>query len=721
VNKDSAKYNLNFIEVGVNKGDYIPLFNGANGKVYQYIAPLNGIKQGNFEAAAFLVTPKKQQLISVNSMYNINSKTVLLTDVALSNYDINTFSSKDKSNNNGFAGKFLLQRTDKLKKDVQLLSTFGYEWVEEKFRPIERLRTVEFARDWGLPLLTEYATEHLPKASVEIRNTKRQASFKYAMDGYLRSDDFKAIRNSFSYVDVHGFGGLNYITSLNLVNNSTPLNKGIYVKANADVSKVFTKMKNYQIGATYSMENNEQKYNLTDSVTPISFAFKNIGFYLKSNIAKHNKWSFNYFTRNNKLPYSKQLLETDRSNNYNLSAELLQNTKHQFRFNLTYRELLVKNSFLTNLTADKSLLGRAEYVITEWNGFITGTTLYEIGAGQEQKRDFSYIEVPAGRGEYAWNDYNNDGIAQLNEFEVALFPDQAKYIRVFTPTNQFVKANYTQLNYAFNISPRALSNNIKNKKWRNFITRFNAQTAMQTSKKILATGNPSFNPFKGNINDTSLISLNNVFSNTLSFNRFSSSWGLDVSNVRNYNKALLTYGFESRELIDWIFRSRINILKQYTVEIIQKIGTSNLSTPKFGNRNYALQSQSTEPRLTYTYMTKYRLQASYVYASKQNAFIYGGEKSINNAMNIEGKLNAVNNTSLLLKFTYNNIQFNGIANTTVSYIMLDGLLPGKNYLWNVELTKRLGSNLELSFNYEGRKPGETRVINIGRASLRALL
>ena len=53
--------------------------------------------------------------------------------------------------------------------------------------------------------------------------------------------------------------------------------------------------------------------------------------------------------------------------------------------------------------------------------------------------------------------------------------------------------------------------------------------------------------------------------------------------------------------------------------------------------------------------------------------------------------------------------------------MLEGLLPGQNLLWNLSLTKRLINNLEISIEYEGRKPAETRVINTGRASIRALL
>ena len=118
--------------------------------------------------------------------------------------------------------------------------------------------------------------------------------------------------------------------------------------------------------------------------------------------------------------------------------------------------------------------------------------------------------------------------------------------------------------------------------------------------------------------------------------------------------------------------------------------------------------------------TKFRLATSYKFDNKKNNALYGGERSTSNSINVETKYNVLSNSSITGKFTFSNIDYAAPANTTVSYIMLDGLLPGSNYLWSIDLTKRLLNHLELNFTYEGRKPGDARTVHIGRAAIRAL-
>ncbi len=720
--KNNAKYSLGFIEVGFGRGNYVPDFNSANGKVYKWVQPVNGLPQGNFEPATYLVTPKKQQLVSAGAVYNFSKNNQLAAELAMSNNDVNTFSTRQKGNDKGFAAKLRyannIQWHTMAGKALQIQTSAGYEYVEKSFKPLERLRAVEFYRDWGLDFLPAAATEQLPSFDVHLSDSAGN-TLQYQLNAYLRSDDYTGTRHTLTHRQQLGGWQFNNIFKYTHINAAA--NKGFFLRPVIDVSKVFTRLKNYSIGGSYLVEHNELRNRFSDTVSPLSFAFTTIAAFLRSDQGKENRWGITWFTRENKLPYGRELLTTDRSQNLNLVTELLTNSHHQFRLNATYRRLEVINANITNLKPETSILGRAEYAINEWNGLVTGNVLYEVGAGQEQRRDFSYIQVPAGRGEFAWNDYNADGIPQINEFEIAVYADQAKYIRVFTPTNTFVKANYTQLNYSLTLNPKQAVANFKNKKLKDVLGRFNLQSSLQTGKKVLATGIVNFNPFKGGILDTSLVTLNNIVANTISFNRFSSRWGVDVSNSRNYNKALLTYGFESRQLNDWTIKARWNITRRYSIEYINRAGTNSLFTPSFANRNYSLDVFSAEPRLTFTQGTQYRLVSGYQYTQKINKALYGGERSTNHSLNIEGKYNAVNNTSLNGRFTYSSIQFTGTPNNTVSYIMLDALVPGKNFIWNIDLTKRLGNNLELNFQYEGRKPGETRTIHTGRASLRALL
>ncbi len=719
-----ARYSLSFTELGVGNGNYVTDFNGANGKVFRFVMPIAGVKQGNFEPVIILVTPKKQQIVNLGMDYAIDKNTLLKTEVATSNYDVNTFSKINNGDDRGWAARLQFNSSKPLhsKNNLELNTLVDYEYVQDKFKPLERLRSVEFSRDWGLPILLTPATENLIRLGAGLKDTRNTLSYRFT--NYTRSDNYKGSQHILTQVaNLHGWLFNNDFT---ITNFNTATTKGNFFRPIIDLSKQLKKVNDWRLGFRYSLEQNTAKDKNTDTLTMDAFSFDNYSVYLRSDERKKNRYGVTFFTRSDKYKFlgGKDFIRGDRSYNLNLQTELLANPNRQFYFNTTFRKLKVYDATVSKQQEDETILGRAEYVMNEWKGLLTGNVLYEVGAGQEQRRDYAYLEVPAGTGQYAWLDYNGDFVQQLNEFELAAFPDQAKFIRIFTPTNEFIKANYVTFNYSLNLNPRAILNSSDLKGFKKFISRFNILTSLQINKKSQAHGNFEFNPFKYGVNDTALITVNTVLLNTVSFNRFSSKWGIDFSNLRNNGKALLTYGYESRKVNDWNSRFRWNMSRSITLNINARKGLNALYTasPQFDNRNYELDIRSVESNLIFIRGTSFRLSTGYKLEDKKNLPAYGGEKSFSNSLNVETKYNVLQNSSITGKFIFNSIDFESQtgAQTTVSYVMLDGLLPGNNFLWTLTFTKRLMNNLEVNFQYDGRKAASSRTVHTGRAAITAL-
>jgi hypothetical protein len=721
IDRNNQLYNLSFTNVGAGKGNYNIVSGGkANGRVFTWIRPLNGIAQGTWEPVILLITPKQHQLITTAAEYILNKNSTIKTELAISNYDANTFSSKDQGDNQGLAAKvdYAMQQQIVKKKDHSLIlqTTLGYEHVQDKFRPLERLRNIEFNRDWSLPLDAPSATENLINAGMQLADSKNNF-LKYQFTNYRRSDNYNGVRNSIENVMELGgwhFNNRFYITSIN-----SAIQTGSFLRPSFELYKSFSKLKDLKIGGSYSSENSQQLNKQYDTLLPVSFGFNLWQVYLKSSEKKPNRWGITYFTRENKVPSKKDLIATDRSQNVSVITELLKNENHQFKLNLTYRKLNVVNKGFSNLKSDESLLGRAEYAINEWKGFVTGSVLYELGAGQEQKREYTYLEVPAGQGYYMWNDYNADGIPQLNEFEVAVFQDQKKWVRVFTPTNEYVKANYIQFNYSIGLNPSSIISNSNKNKFARFVKRFSTTSSLQVNKKDISDGRFELNPFSKTLADTSLITLTSFLSNTLYFNRTSTIWGIDVTHRLNNSKSLLNYGFETNSLRDLTIKGRWNLNSSVATSVTNKFIKNQLSTPSFENRNYLIKEFSTAPSISYIYKSNFRISLIYTYDSRKNQALLK-ESAINNSLATEVKYNVLSNGTINGRFSFDNIKFTGNANSTVGYNLLNGLLPGKNYLWNIELTKKIAGNIEMNLQYEGRKPGSNPVIHTGSASLRAI-
>ncbi len=715
-NKDSAKYSLTFADLGQGNADYQILLNGANGKVFVWVAPINGIKQGRFDAVQYLITPKKQQVISLSTSYIINKYSNLNAELATTINDINTFSNNDKTNDNGFAGKLQWKYEKPINTKTNIATIITTEYNNKNFKTIERLRSAEYNRDWNLPQIVAIANEQLHKVEAKL-NYQSTNSVSLQMSNYKRSNGYNGLQQTITTSNI--IKGWQANTNFSYTNTNDNELKGLFVRPTIDIIKTFKKIKNYQLNINYFLENKSLTLKTPDTLSLESIAFSSLAIGLQSNPAKDNKWGFNYINRINKIPIYQQLVQSDKSSDIELSTQLLANEHHKFLAKATYRNLQVALPQKVSYQSDKTLLGRAEYQMNELKGVLITNVIMETGSGQEQRRDFAYLEVPTGQGEYYWIDYNNNTTQELNEFELALFPDQKKFIKIFIPTNQYIKANFNTLNYSMAINPRAKLTQTNYKGFKNILSRLYLQSNLQISKKEQTINKISVNPFKYDLQNSNLLTLNNTFANSFSFNKYNTKWGVDVNQDARTNKALLTYGYETRVANTYVIKERWNIKKIILVEQLNKLGTNKLATPSFNNRNYEVQQKSAELKVAYTQKTTFRIGVNYQLEKKQNSIQFGGEVANINSLGFDAKYNALQSTAVNAKFTYSNISYTGLPNTTVSYIMLDALLPGKNYLWNVDIIKTLRNNIELNIRYEGRKTGATNTVHIGSVSLRA--
>ena len=727
INPDSAIFSLGFSYAGPNRGDYNISASNANGRAYNWVAPINGVPQGSYVPAQLLITPKKQQVFILNTNYQIDSLKAFNIEIGASNTDPNLFSKIDDNTHWGLATKLrykelrFLGREDSLgNKKWNWNNDISYEYVQNSFKTIAPYRNVEFGRDWNVPQFNaNKPDEHLVFIKMKI-GSERSGAAGYNFSYYKRGSDYEGYRNILSYDYLYKKLRVGFIG--NILNAKDTFQTSQFLRPTAYVEYNLSKLMNTYIGGKYEVEKNELRNKATDTLLPTAFHFDIATAYIRTSDQQPTRWNLTYFTRKDRIARENKFLAQNRSHNVELKLGLNKWKNHNINFTGTYRQLEVYDTVYSNIEEEKTLLGRLEYNGNLLKNVALLNSLYEFGSGQEQKRSYTYVEVPAGQGIYTWNDYNADGVQQANEFEIALYPDQKRFIKVFTPTNEYVKVNYVNFNFSLALEPGSFWEESKKTKFQKFVSRFSTQSSLQISNRLLAAeGLKVYNPFVSSLSDTSIILSNTSIGNNIYFNRASVKWGLDYNMIYNVGKQLLVYGVEGNDNRQHLYKLRWNITQPLSINLQARHGERSYNSSLDDNRTYEVGYWSGEPSLTWLYRNTFRLTTGLKYEERKNNPLFGGEVASIQSANIEFRYSKPATGVIQLRGTYSNIQFNGIVTDPVAFIMLDALQKGSNYLWYMNWERRVGKGIEILLEYEGRKPGQGTVIHTGRMSVRAIL
>ncbi len=715
-NPDSAVYKLGFSLVGENKGNYILVSSDANGRVFRWVAPENGIPSGNYEALTLLVTPKKSQMMTLGVDYAFSGQSKLSSEFSVTNYDINTFSSRDRADNTSMAMVLAYDHRARISKKEknpwELVGQASYEYIKKNFSPIEPFRKVEFNRDWNIDHLEGDRDQHQGNIQIGVEN-KKHGTAGYRFSILDNGPVYKGLMNSMNAgLNASGFH-LSFDGSY-LSTEQESYNTR-FIRSKADLSK---KLKWITLGIKQEAEYNTYRDAETDSLTAASFSYNSWEGYIKNADSAQNTYTLFYRQRLDKKAGMNSLLASTFAREGGASLVLKKNPANRLTLTGTYRNLEIRDSTLSDAEPEQVVIGRIEYFLKLFKGAVSFNTFYEVGAGLEQKQSFSYLQVPSGEGVYMWIDYNGDGVEQLNEFEVAPFKDQANYIRVFTPSNEFTRIYTNQFREALNLMPAAVWKGKEG--FLKFLARFQNQTMFRIEHKTSTDDlNVAYNPFirESRILDTALISMNSAFRNTLYFNKTDPRYGADLNITRNRNKSYLVNGFETRSLSQASLNIRWNFLKSFTLNLKAEQGSKTSASEFFTSRDYTIDHLEFLPEISYQPGPVLRISIQFRY--RDNINTAGSEQSKIRDLGAELNYRMVNRGTLLIKANYIDIGYNGEENSSLGFEMLEGLSSGKNATWNLSYQQNISNHLQLSLMYDGRSSPGVPVVHVGSLQLRA--
>ena len=718
--RDSACYRLRFSYMGEGGGDYVRVQHEANGQVYAWIAPVNGQKQGEYEPVSRLVAPNRLQQYSSRWQY-ADGRTTFMLEAALSNNDPNLFAANDSSLL-GAAMRTRLQREFKWGGKAEkwrLSPALYYEWKGGGFQSITTYREVEFMRDYNLSdSVTNRRAEHFLQADLQLLSPCSNSLSWQSVRYMVPLSDWSASRHRMTWHVRRAFFSTD--ADLRLMHSETSRYRTLFGKGYVTASAQLWKLR---IGMEEDAEWNRYRSD-TVSWMSESRAYREFNLFVqqRDSNARQLRYRLAFGQRANYAVWEQSLRPQTYANHLKADLAWRRWRNHPLQFSMVYRTVESMDSVWTELPVDHTLLGSLNYQGRFAKGAVQTSLYYTLGTAMEEKMAYSYLRVADGQGVYQWNDYNGNGREELDEFEIAVFRDEANYIRVYQVSMEKTMVYANSCTQSLVIRPAAVWQ--QQKGWRGFASRFVSTTSFQSQLKrerdaVRETTAPlwnALNPYLADVKDSLLEGANIQWRELLAWNP-SRPLGGEASYQRGKSKYLTVQGFEYNATALCQLSLRYRWLGAAQAKLMYKYMENESGSSYMLSKNYLIAAHETSCHLQSPVSTHLTVGASYAYRHQQNNF--GEERAFSHKLTGEFSCRFPQRGTLYVQCRYDHILFHGDTRSAVAYLMMEALSNGNNGIVTLSYQTRLGEYLYLDVSYECRLLTDAPVQHLGSVSFRA--
>lgn len=692
---EETKYRVQFSKVGDGNGSYERVSGEINGLLYEFV----GEGKGSYSPFRQLPAPQKQQMVAFNSSYKISSFAEVFGEWAISDFDRNRYSSLDNDDNTDMAYETGVRIKEANTALGKVDATIRRRYSGQNFQYFERTREVEFDRKWNISR-TGQSRESINEAGISLSPTT--ATKLGGEIGYVEREGFSGLRQA-SNINSSEEGWLNLSYNEDWVQSDDELlsEEGNWFRQQGNLSKEF-EGEALDIRPYFSFEQDHrlQKKLSTDSLRQSSQSFYDIG--------PGIRFDFSTISLDAGVAYRSEKGVLAQGNSLQQAATALEQ-RYQIQFKpsgyfnsvneVRIRDKQYSSAFeLEGNRNRKGLLIKSETDYSTQSELVDGEFLYEANTRRQSLMQETFIETGPEIGQYVWDDLNNDGTQQVDEFFPEVSVNEGTFIRQYIPSDELMPVIDLNLRMMNTVKPFVLFNTGN---WLSDITLRSRVdiTENTTTENLSDVYLVRLNTFR---NDSSTIQGRLYVEKELDVLR-----GIEKANVRagySENRSLSQRSSES--VSQYILIRYLNTSYNLTDRTQLTLDTQNSKnrsiSSRLQNRNFDIRTLSFSPGINGTINRSWNASLDFSYAVKEDVF--PAQKVAARMF----KLSTRHQTYLWRKLQsgfyleLRNTTLDGNSSVYGRYELTEGTGEGTNLIWSVNSSYRASNLLRLSFNYDGR-------------------